>query len=136
MNYYVGQTAQVSKTITETDVCNFAGICGDFNSLHMDEAAAENSVFGKRIVHGAFISALISTVLGMHLPGDKTIYLSQNLHYRRPVYLEDTVTAKATIQEIFENGNALLETCVFNQSGECVIDGNALVRLPDYNRKN
>lgn len=130
MNYYVGQSAQISKTITETDVYNFAGICGDFNSLHINKAAAEKSIFGQRIAHGALLSSFISTVLGMYLPGDGTIYLKQEVRYRKPVYFEDTITAKATIQKIFENGNALLETCAFNQNGECVIDGTALVKLP------
>lgn len=130
MKYYVGQSAQFSKTITETDVYNFAGICGDFNPLHINKIAAEASPFGRRIVHGALISAMISTVLGMYLPGNGTIYLSQEVYFQKPVYIEDTVTAKVTIQELRENGNALMETCVYNQQGERVILGTAFVKLP------
>ena len=130
MNYYMGQSAQISKTITETDVYYFAGICGDFNSLHVDKIIAEKSIFGQRIAHGALISSLFSTVLGMYLPGNGTIYLKQEVNYRKPVFIQDTVTVKATIQEILKNGNAILETCAYNQNGECVMDGTALVKLP------
>lgn len=130
MKYYIGQSAKISKTITETDVYNFAGICGDFNSLHMNKMEAEKSIFGRRIVHGALISSFISTVLGMYLPGDGTIYLRQEVNYKKPVYLEDTITAKVVVSEIHENGNAVLETCIVNQKGEQVINGIAVVKLP------
>lgn len=131
MKYYIGQSAQISKTITETDVYNFAGICGDFNSLHVNAAVAEKSIFGKRIVHGALVSSFISTVLGMYLPGEGTIYLRQEVNYRKPVYFEDTITARVVIREILENGNAVLETSVLNQKGERVLDGTAVVKLPE-----
>lgn len=130
MKYYIGQSAEISKTITETDVYNFAGICGDFNSLHVNAVMAEKSIFGKRVVHGALISSFISTVLGMYLPGEGTIYLRQEVNYRKPVYFEDTITARVVIQEILENGNAILETYVLNQKGERVLDGTAVVKLP------
>lgn len=130
MNYYVGQSAQFSKTITETDVYQFAGICGDFNPLHINSIAAEHSVFGKRVAHGALLSAMISTVIGMYLPGNGTIYLKQESCFKKPVYINDTVTAKVTIQEIRENGNAYLETCVLKQNDECAVSGTAVVRLP------
>lgn len=131
MKYYIGQSAQISKTITETDVYNFAGICGDFNSLHVNAVVAEKSIFGKRIVHGALVSSFISTVLGMYLPGEGTIYLRQEVNYRKPVYFEDTITARVVIREILENGNAVLETSVLNQKGERVLDGTAVVKLPE-----
>lgn len=131
MKYYIGQSAQISKTITETDVYTFAGICGDFNSLHVNAVVAEKSIFGKRIVHGALVSSFISTVLGMYLPGEGTIYLRQEVNYRKPVYFEDTITARVVIREILENGNAVLETSVLNQKGERVLDGTAVVKLPE-----
>lgn len=130
MKYYIGQSAKLSKTITETDVYNFAGICGDFNSLHVNKEAAEHSDFGGRIVHGALLSSFISAVMGMYLPGDGTIYLRQEVNYRKPVYFGDTITARVTIDEILKNSKAVLKTDVFNQKGECVLDGRAVVKLP------
>lgn len=129
MNYYIGQTADFSKTISECDVYNFAGICGDFNPVHINAIKAEDSRFGKRIVHGALINAFISTVLGMKLPGEGTVYLSQNSKFVHPVYIGDTITARVEIMEI-NDGKAIMETKVFNQNGKLVVDGKAKVLLP------
>jgi len=98
--YYIGQSEAFSKTITESDVSIFAGLSGDFNSLHMNEIEAAKSVFGKRICHGMLVASFISTVLGSYFPGKGTIYLSQNLVFKRPVYIGDTITAQVTVKEI------------------------------------
>ena len=130
MDFYVGQEAVFSKTISEYDVYSFAGISGDFNSIHINEIEAKRSIFGKRIAHGMIGGALISTVLGMYLPGPGTIYLSQNLQFKKPVYIGDTLTAKVVIEEIAEKGRARLYTEVKNQNEEKVILGEANVLLP------
>jgi 3-hydroxybutyryl-CoA dehydratase len=129
VSFYVGETASFSKTITESDVYLFAGICGDFNSIHVNKVKAELSRFEKQVVHGALVNSFISTVLGMKLPGEGTIYMSQNSKFLKPVYFNDTITAKIEIVEI--NGSkALLKTQVYNQNDELVIDGEAKVLLP------
>ncbi len=131
MKYYVGQEASVSKTISDYDVYSFAGITGDFNPVHVNKNEAEKSIFKDRIAHGLLVSGFISTVLGMYLPGPGTIYLQQNLSFRKPVYIGDTITAKVIIQEIDEVKNiAQLNTTVINQHGKVVIEGVALVKLP------
>lgn len=129
MNYYVGQIASITKTISESDVYLFAGICGDFNPVHVNAISAEQSRFGKRVVHGALVSAFVSTVLGMKLPGEGTIYLSQYSKFVKPVYIEDTITAIAEISEI-DDKKAKLLTTVKNQSDEIVLEGEAYVILP------
>ncbi len=130
MQFEVGQKASFSKTITETDIVNFAGICGDFNPIHINSAQAENSVFGQRICHGALINSFISTVLGMYLPGPGTIYLSQKSKFLKPVYINDTITAICEIININEKGRAEIATTVINQNNEHVIEGTALVIVP------
>lgn len=130
MEYYVGQKNSFSKTISEFDVYGFAGITGDFNPVHVNECVAKETMFGKRIAHGMLGSAMISTVLGMYLPGPGTIYLSQSLSFRKPVYIGDTITATVTIAELLEKGKARLNTEVVNQDGVCVITGEAVVKLP------
>lgn len=122
-------TASFSKTITEHDVYGFAGISGDFNSAHINQIEAEKGPFGKRIAHGMLVGSLISTVLGTKLPGNGTIYLEQNLKFKRPVYIGDTVTATVTVSEIInkEKGIIKLDTIVCNQEGEIVVDGYAVV---------
>lgn len=129
MEYYIGQQASFSKTITETDVSLFAGISGDFNPVHINDIAAKNSLFKERVVHGALTASLISTVLGNRLPGEGTIYLEQNSRFVRPVKIGDTLTAKVEISEI-NTGKAVLKTTVINQRDEIVLDGSAKVKLP------
>ena len=73
--------------MTESDVAMFAGVSGDFNSLHMNEMEANMSVFGKRICHGMLVASYISTVLGNYFPGKRTVYLSQNINLKKPTYI-------------------------------------------------
>ena len=127
----MGQKAVFSKTITETDVYNFAGICGDFNPVHVNKVEAENSIFGKQVAHGMLVASFLSSVLGMYLPGPGTIYLSQSLEWKRPVYIGDTICAQAEIIEIDKSNKARLETVIVNQNGERVVCGEAYVRLPE-----
>ncbi|HFI0158989.1 TPA: MaoC family dehydratase [Streptococcus suis] len=128
--FEVGQTGSFSKTITETDVVLFAGISGDLNPAHINEVEASKGMFKKRIAHGMLGASLISTVLGMYLPGPGTIYLGQNLKFLKPVAIGDTLTAMATIVEKDEKGWIKLETTVTNQEGVVVISGHAKVIPP------
>lgn len=130
MEFYVGQYAEFNKTFNENDVYIFAGISGDFNPIHIDAAVAKNSIFGERVIHGAFINALVSTALGMYLPGEGTVYISQESHFKRPVFIGDTVTVKVKITEIDKRNRARLSTDIFNQRGEIVLEGKAYVSLP------
>ena len=127
----LGDSASVSKTITETDVYLFAGITGDLNPAHVNEAAASQTMFGGRIAHGMLSAGLISAVLGMYLPGPGTIYLGQELKFTKPVRFGDTITATATVVEKDEAKNRLkLETICTNQNGDVVIKGVATVMPP------
>lgn len=127
----VGQAAEMSKTVTETDVVLFAGITGDFNPAHMDEVQAAHSRFGGRIAHGMLSAGFISACLAMKLPGPRTIYLSQSLKFTRPVRIGDTVTARVEVMEWHESKRrARLATTCRNQRDEVVIEGEALVLVP------
>lgn len=125
---HVGQHASMRKTITEADVVLYAAISGDQNPVHIDEIAARESRFGRRIAHGMLAAGLISAVLGMRLPGSGTVYLKQTLNFRKPIYLNDTVTTTVEITHIREDKPiATLATTVTNQDGEVVVDGESLV---------
>lgn len=99
-DYTVGETAEFSKTISESDVYLFAGITGDMNPVHIDEIEAAQCFTKKRIVHGALVSGMVSTVIGMKLPGSGTIYMEQDSKFIKPVYIGDTVKAAVEVQEI------------------------------------
>ena len=127
----VGQSASFSKTITETDVYLFAGISGDLNPAHINEEASKDTMFKGRIAHGMLGASLISTVLGMYLPGPGTIYMGQSLKFLAPVRFQDTLTATCTVKEIIsEKGRVTLECSVKNQDGVEVISGESLVMPP------
>ena len=125
---YVGQEAEASKCFTMEDVRQFAGLSGDDNPLHVDEAYAEKGRFGRCVVHGILVSGLISKVLGTQLPGEGSIYLEQNLSFRKPVYVGDTVTARIRITEIRPEKKIItLETNVYDREDQCVILGTAKI---------
>lgn len=96
----VGMTESLSKTISEADVCLFADLSGDTNPLHLDESFAQETLFGKRIVHGTFSAMLISAVAGTKLPGPGAIYIDQSFKFRAPVFIGDTMVASVSVTSI------------------------------------
>ena len=127
----VGDTAEISKTISESDVYLFAGITGDFNPAHVNEAYAEKTFFKTRIAHGMLSAGLISAVIGTRLPGPGTIYLRQGLEFKSPVRIGDTITSSVEVLEVEPGKNrVLLKTVCINQEGKPVLTGEALVSPP------
>ena len=127
----IGDSAQISKTITEKDINDFARVTGDFNPLHLDQAYAEKTIFKGRIAHGLLSVGFLSTVLGNILPGHGTIYLSQEIKFLAPVRIGDTITAKVEVLELIsEKNRAKFRTICVNQEGKMVVDGVAWAMPP------
>ena len=127
--YYIGQTACLSKKFTADNVKEFANLTGDFNPLHIDEDYSNNTHFGRCIVHGTFYTAIIGTVLGTSLPGLGTILVSQEHKFIKPVFIEDTVTATLEIAAINPERKLItLNIVCTNQQGEEVLKGIAIVK--------
>jgi 3-hydroxybutyryl-CoA dehydratase len=128
----VGASAELSKAVTDVDVMSYAAITGDYNPVHVDAEAAATSMFKGRIAHGMLSAGFISAVLAMKLPGPGAIYLSQSLRFTKPVRLGDTVTARVEVLEtIPAKKRVRLATTCRNQHGETVIEGEALVMVPE-----
>lgn len=126
----LGMAATVSRTITETDLRNFSGVSGDTNPMHLNEEFAASTPFGGCIVHGMLTASLISAVIGTKLPGPGCIYLNQTLKFLAPVRVGDTVYAVATVKELVAGKNrVILDTKCFVKD-VCVIEGEALVKVP------
>ena len=121
----VGMSASYAKTITEADVVLFAGITGDDNPVHMNAEFAAETGFGQRIVHGMFSAGLISTVLGTRLPGPGAIYLDQQVSFKAPVHIGDTVTATATVEEVDERRRRVKLKTLCTVKGKVVAEGYA-----------
>lgn len=128
----VGQSATMAKTVTEADIVLFAGVTGDFNPVHVDAVAAAASSFGGRIAHGMLSAGFISATIAMRLPGPGTIYLSQSLRFTAPVRAGDTITARVEVLELVPKRRRVrLATVCTNQDGVAVLDGEAVVMVPE-----
>ena len=129
----VGDSVQLTKTFGDAEIEKFAELTGDRNPLHMDEAFAARTRFKRRIAQGILSASLISTCVGMHLPGTGAIYLDQTLRFVKPVYVGDTVTLTATVSHIRHTREVrpllTLATIWTNQHGQKVIEGEAHVML-------
>lgn len=132
--FAIGESASYTKTITDKDVSAFAQLSGDHNPIHLNAEYAQQTRFKQRIAHGILVSSLISTVIGMQLPGAGAIYLGQELKFTKPVFLDDTITATATIIEYQGEKRILsLQTECTNQNGEIVLTGTAKVLYEPIN---
>ncbi len=132
----IGDTAEFSKTVSETDIYLFAGITGDFNPAHVNEDYAKKTFFKTRIAHGMLSAGFISTVIGTKLPGTGSIYIKQDLNFLAPVRIGDTITARVEVTEIVDGKNRVrLSTVCVNQEGTRVLDGQAVVSPPKPPKK-
>ncbi len=128
MKFKLGDTASLSRKISDDDIRAFANATGDHNPLHLDEEFATRTRFGRRIAHGMLSASLISAVIANELPGEGGIYLGQTLQFIAPVFPGDTVTARVTVTSIREDKPIVkLETICTNQRDEVVVKGEATV---------
>jgi 3-hydroxybutyryl-CoA dehydratase len=127
---FIGQTATLSKTITEADIQMYATVSLDTNPIHLNEDIARRLRFGGRIAHGMLSASLISAVLGTHLPGPGAIYTRQMLNFRAPVRIGATVRAVVEIMDLnpLSKKATLKTTCMVKE--QVVIDGQACVLVP------
>jgi 3-hydroxybutyryl-CoA dehydratase len=121
----IGMESSYQKTITETDIDAFAALTGDTNPVHLDSEYAATTPFRARIAHGMLSAGLISTVLGTQLPGPGCIYLEQQIKFKAPVFIGDTLVATVTVEDINQRrGRVSLKTQCFVNT-KLVVDGTA-----------
>jgi 3-hydroxybutyryl-CoA dehydratase len=126
----VGMSAEYRKTVTQDDIVKFSEVTGDVNPVHLDEAYATGTIFKSRIAHGLLSAGFISTVFGTKLPGPGAIYVSQNLRFKAPVRIGDTVTASCTVREIDAERAFVSFDCECKVGDKVVISGDALIMVP------
>jgi acyl dehydratase len=127
----IGESAEVVRTVTRDDIALFATLSGDVNPAHLDDAYASGTRFKNVIMHGMWSGAVISSLLGVRLPGPGTIYLSQSLNFRRPVNVGDTITFRVTAKDKRDDKKFVTFDCTgTNQDGKVVVDGEAVVMAP------
>jgi 3-hydroxybutyryl-CoA dehydratase len=126
----LGMSASVSRTVSEADILMFAGVSGDTNPVHLDQEFAASTMFGGRIAHGMLSAGLISAVFGTRLPGPGSIYLSQNLRFKAPVKIGDTVVARVTVKELKTEKRRAMFSTVCTVGSTVVLDGEAELLIP------
>ena len=124
----VGEHASRTMTITDETIRAFADLTGDHNPVHLDDAYAAGTRFGRRIAHGMIAAGLISATLANDLPGPGTVYLGQTLQFRAPVFPGDTITATVEVKSVRpDKPIVVLTTVCTNQDGARVLEGEATV---------
>jgi 3-hydroxybutyryl-CoA dehydratase len=127
--FRVGDTTTFSKTITEADILLFAAVSGDNYPLHMDAEYAKTTRFGQRAAHGMLTASLLSTVNGLMLQKPGGLYVEQSVRFRRPVFIGDTLTARAEVTELIAAKRRLrVRTSIVNQHGKIVVDGEGVIQ--------
>lgn len=125
----IGDSVTTGKTVTEADLLAFCGISLDVNPIHYDAEFAKTTRFGDIIVPGLLVSTHVSAILGNHLPGPGTVYLGQNLKFKAPVRLRDTVKTTVTVREIIPEKNRVILDTVCKVGDTVVIEGEATVMI-------
>jgi acyl dehydratase len=124
-----GQNYSEIFSFTQEDVNRFAEITGDHNPIHLDPVYASNTIFGKPIIHGILGASVLSKILGMYFPGEGTIYMSQQINFKRPMFVDVKYQAILTVKEIIKDKNqAIIETKISElESGKTNVIGEAFV---------
>ncbi len=125
-----GASASRSTTITDEMIRAFSEVTGDSNPVHLDDAYAAQTRFGRRIAHGMIPAGFISATLANDLPGPGTVYLGQNLKFKAPVFPGDEITSTVEVVKVREDKPIVtLATTCTNQNGEVVLEGEAVVMV-------
>lgn len=125
----LGTVYAFEKKITQNDMFKFARLTGDFNPLHVEKAFGDKSMFGKNVVHGMLAGSLFSTLVGMYCPGEKNLYISQTLQFKKPIYPGETVKVIGTV--VGKNNSikfVTIKTDIVHRE-EISITGTAVVRV-------
>ena len=128
----IGQSKKFQVIITESMVNDFAKISGDFSPIHMDEEYAKSTTFKKRVVHGMLLASFLSRVDGMYLPGKHALYFSQNIEFRNPCFIGDTLTIESVVIDKSISTKILkIESKIMNQKNEILLYGEGRVIVRD-----
>lgn len=124
----IGQKEKFEVVVTESLVNAFADISGDYNPLHMDENYANSTNFKHRVCHGMLLASFFSRLIGMYLPGKNALYFSQSVKFVSPCFIDDKILVEGVILEKSNASRIItLKTTITNDSGQCLVDGQAKV---------
>ena len=129
-SFAIDQFVEIEKEVTPQDVQLFADVTGDNNPVHLDDAFAKQTQFGRTIAHGMLSAGFISAAIGTRLPGPGCIYLEQSLKFKAPVFVGEKILTRITITDINTRRRRLtLKTECFSLD-KLVVTGEANVMVP------
>jgi len=125
----IGAVYQFPRKVTKEDVMSFAKLSGDYNPMHVDDLYAKKSKYGKNIVHGMLAASFFSTLVGMYCPGKKSLYLSQTIQFKSPIYYDDDLIIKGTVTGKNEATQIITLKTEIIEEGKVIISGEAKVQM-------
>ena len=126
----IGMMASYTRTINDSDVRQFAEISGDNNPVHLDDEYAEKSRYKRRIAHGLFSVSFFSAIFGTQLPGEGCVYAGQNIKFKWPVYIGDTVLAEVKVLKVDAERKVVTFETTCKVGVRKVITGTAEIFIP------
>lgn len=126
----IGMSVSYSQTVTDTDIKNFAAVSGDRNPVHLNEEYAEKSRYKRRIAHGLMTASYFSALFGTKIPGEGCVYVSQNLRFKKAIYLNDTVTATVIVTNVDLIKKRVFFRTICKVKNKIVTDGEAELFIP------
>ena len=127
---YVGMKADITRTITESDINEFARISGDHNPIHIDNEYAKKSRYKKKIAHGLLSASFFSALFGTKLPGTGCVYTYQSLKFKRPIYVGDVVNSIIKVKSIDKKNKKIMFSTQCIVKAKIAIDGEAEIYIP------
>jgi acyl dehydratase len=129
-NITIGMNVSYSQTITDADIRSFANISGDKNPIHLDEEYAKKSRYKHRIAHGLLGASFFSALFGTKIPGEGCVYVFQSLNFKRPVYINDKITATIEVVDIDKIKRRVFFNTICKVKNKIVINGEAEIYVP------
>ena len=124
----IGDEFRHKYSYTQEDVDTYARVSGDTNPLHIDAQAGKDSMFGRNIIHGFLGASVFTKIFGALWYADGHVYMSQNIKWLKPMFVDTTYEAVIKVKEIFPEKNRILYECaVYNPEGEQTIAGEAML---------
>jgi 3-hydroxybutyryl-CoA dehydratase len=125
----IGQKAISRRTVTEADILMFGAASGDMNPVHFDAEFAATTRFGERIAHGMLTASHVSALIGMTLPGPGSVYISQDLQFKRPVKIGSSVVTEVEVIALDGAKGFVTLSTICTISGKVVLTGTAIAMV-------